>query len=167
MKNHFCTASFAFSLFIREAIHRIHLIKVSEMFLASRSEGWQSMYRRLISVSSFGFCKLFTHQNPLSIHLCQVRHIPALPDPVRSQSCRFIPCRLEIVIYGPFGLHLGMSLLPEKIGRMKCGHHRNAMPGYPVSPVSDNSGFPAKEEPECRFAKCDDDFRFHQTDFPY
>lgn len=32
MKNHFCTASFAFSIFIREAIHRIRLIKVSEMF---------------------------------------------------------------------------------------------------------------------------------------
>lgn len=29
MKNHFCTASFAFSIFIREAIHRIRLIKES------------------------------------------------------------------------------------------------------------------------------------------
>lgn len=38
MKNHFCTASFAFSIFIREAIHKIRLIKVSEMFLASRAE---------------------------------------------------------------------------------------------------------------------------------
>lgn len=35
---HFCTASFAFSIFIREAIHRIRLIKVSEMLLASRAE---------------------------------------------------------------------------------------------------------------------------------
>ena len=91
MKNHFCTASFAFSIFIREAIHRIRLIKVSEMFLASRAEVLKSMCHRLISVGSFWFCKLFTHQNPLSIHLGQVRNIPALPDPVRRQSGSLIP----------------------------------------------------------------------------